>query len=446
MAKWSIDWQGVKEEALEVLRGYIRIDTTNPPGREEAAARYLMGLLEREGLKPELYASAPERANLLVRMEGSGGEAPFLLMHHMDVVPAERDKWSVDPFSAEVRDGYIWGRGSLDTKGFGVAQLMALLLIKRHRIPLKRPLWLMAAADEEAGGRWGVQWMLKEVPELKRVAFVLNEGGTIRLNPDGTLHHYEISTAQKTVAQFRLKAKGRTGHGSIPHEDNANDKLVRALSKLVHWKAPTKVIPLVKDYFRNLAPLQRPEDAPYYEDIEKGLKDEAFAQRFLAQHHYNAMVRNTHTLTVLRSGTKVNVIPSEAEAIFDCRLLPGTQKEEFFRTVKEVIKGEEVELMPLEEFEGTASPPSPADGELFQAIRRVARRKDPNCVVTPFLITGATDSRFFRALRIPCYDFTPFRLTQEEVNLIHSHNERLSVGNLLFAVQFLFDLILEVAT
>ena len=440
----GIDWAAVKEEAVEILRDYIRIDTTNPPGREEAAARYLQRILQREGLQPELFLPTPERANLLVKI--GDGKGAFLLLHHMDVVPAERDKWSVDPFAAELRNGYIWGRGTLDTKGFGVAQLMAFLLVRRQGIRLKRPLWLMATADEETGGRWGVRWMLENVPAVREVAFVLNEGGTVRLNPDGTLHHYEISTAQKTVAQFRLRTTGRTGHGSIPHGDNASERLVEALSRLVRWKAPVKVIPLVKEYFRNLAPLQPPEDRPFFEDIERGLENPHFAKRFLGQHHYNAMVRNTHTLTVLRAGSKVNVIPSEAEAIFDCRLLPGTRREDFFKKVREVIGDRRVELLPLEGFEGIALPPSPTDGLLYQAIVRVARRRDPGCIVTPCLITGATDSRFFRARGIPCYDFSPFRLTQDEVNLIHSHDERISVENLLFAVQFLYELILEVAT
>lgn len=440
----AIDWKGITEEAVEILRGYIRLDTTNPPGREEMAARYLGAILKREGLEPEVFVPTPERGNLLVKL--GDGEGAFLLLHHMDVVPVERDKWEVDPFSAELRDGYLWGRGTLDTKGFGVAQLMALLLLQRQGIRLKKPVWLMATADEEMGGGWGVRWMLENLSELRKVAFVLNEGGTIRLNPDGSLHHYEISTAQKTVAQFRLRTRGRTGHGSIPHEDNAPERLVRALSRLIAWKAPVKVIPLVREYFRNLAPLQPPSESPFYENIDRGLQDPSFAKRFLSQHHYNAMVRNTHTLTVLRAGGKVNVIPSEAEAVFDCRLLPGTEREEFFEKVREVIGDEQVEMEPLGDFEGMASPPSPTDGPLYRAITRVARRKDPGCIITPFLATGATDSRFFRALGIPCYDFSPFRLTQEEITLIHGHNERVSLQNLRFAIEFLYELILEVAT
>ena len=441
---YEIDWQGVKEEAVEVLRRYIQIDTTNPPGNEEEAALFLRSLLEKEGIKTQIYTSAPRRGNLLASLEG-GSDPPFLLLSHMDVVPVERERWSVDPLAGEVKEGYIYGRGAIDMKGQGVAELMAFLLVHRHRIPLRRPLLLLAAADEEAGGRWGVDWMLENEPQLKRVGFVLNEGGTIRVRDDGRVHHYEISTAQKVVAQFRLRSKGRTGHGSMPHRENANDRLVRALKKLIDWEAPVEVIPLVKEYFRNLAPLN-PSESAHYEDIEKGLRDDRFREHFTSNPQYNAMVRNTHTLTMLRSGTKVNVIPSEAEATFDCRLLPGTKREEFFRRLKEVMGDEEIEFIPLEDFEGKDPLPSPTDGELYRAILRVAQRKDPGVIVTPFLITGATDSRFFRELGIPCYDFTPFRLTQEELRLIHGHDERISSENLLFAIQFLFEVILEVAT
>ena len=440
--KEEIDWKGVKEEVIEILREYIRIDTTNPPGREEAAARFLASRIEREGIKAKVYRSAPERGNVMAVQEG-GGEPPLLLLCHMDVVPVERDKWSVDPFSAELKDGYIYGRGAIDMKGEGAAKLMAFLLVHRLRLHLKRPLIFLGTADEEAGGRWGVKWMLENEPELRKVGFVLNEGGNIRIREDGTLHHYEISTTQKVVAQFRLKASGRTGHGSIPHEDNAAEKLIRAVNKLISWKAPLEVIPLVKEYFFRLAELQSPEEASFYRDIEKALKDDGFRGKLLANPQYNAMLRNTHTLTVLRAGQKVNVIPSEAEALFDCRLLPGTSREGYLNKLKDLIKDEDVTLESLGDFEGTDAIPSPTENPLWEAICRVAERKDPGCVIIPFLITGATDSRFFRQLGIPCYDFTPFRLTHEELRLVHGHDERISVENLLFATQFFFELILE---
>ncbi|MCJ7663672.1 MAG: M20/M25/M40 family metallo-hydrolase, partial [Desulfobacterales bacterium] len=279
---------------------------------------------------------------------------------------------------------------------------------------------------------------------LKEAACVLNEGGCILVREDGELDHYEIATAQKVVAQFAVKAKGRPGHGSMPHGDSATVKLIRALDRIVQWQTPFVVIPLVKAYFANLAKVKPPEETKGYQDIEEGLRDPSFAEAFIANPQYNAMVRNTVTPTILKAGQIVNVIPSEAEASFDCRILPGTSGEAFFAQLREVIKGEEIEIAPLPEFESNPLPPSSLDNELYHAIEQVARRKDPGSIVTPFLITGATDSRFFREIGVPCYDFSPFRLRLEDAKLGHGHNERISIENLGFASEVIFEIITEV--
>jgi acetylornithine deacetylase/succinyl-diaminopimelate desuccinylase-like protein len=392
-----------------------------------------------------VYESAPRRANLMAVMPGKKQGKPLILLNHMDVVPAERDQWDLDPFGGIIKDGYIYGRGAIDMKGNGVVELMTMLLLKRYRVPLKRDVIFLATADEEIGGRRGVKWMLEREPRLREAACVLNEGGCIIVRENGELDHYEIATAQKVVAQFAVKAKGKTGHGSMPHGDSATVKLIRALDRLVAWQTPFVVIPLVKAYFANLAKIKPPEETKGYQDIEEGLRDPSFAEAFIANPQYNAMVRNTVTPTILKAGQMVNVIPSEAEASFDCRILPGTPSEAFLAQVREVTKDEEVEIVPLPEFESNPLPPSPLDNELYQAIEQVAQRKDPGCVVTPFLITGATDSRFFRQIGIPCYDFSPFRLRQEDAKLVHGHNERISIENLGFASEVIFEIVTEVA-
>jgi acetylornithine deacetylase/succinyl-diaminopimelate desuccinylase-like protein len=445
MTEYHIDWQGVRDEAAEILRNYIRINTTNPPGNELEAARFLERIVHTEGIETMLYESAPRRANLMAVCPGGKKARPLILLHHMDVVPVETDKWDLDPFGGIIKDGHIYGRGALDMKGNGVAELMAMLLLKRYGIPLNRDVIFLATADEEVGGRWGVKWMLEHEPRLKEAACVLNEGGCVLVRENGELDHYEIATAQKVVAQFAVRAKGKTGHGSMPHGDSAAVKLVRALDRLVAWETPFVVIPLVKEYFANLAKVRPPEEAKGYQDIEEGLRDPSFAEAFIANPQYNAMVRNTITPTILKAGQKINVIPSEAEAAFDCRLLPGTSGEAFFVQLQEIIGDEDVKLVPLPEFESNPLPPSPVDNELYQAIEQVARRKDPGCVVTPFLITGATDSRFFRQIGIPCYDFSPFRLMQEDAKLVHGHNERISIENLGFASEIIFEIVTEVA-
>jgi len=445
MTEHQIDWQGVRDEATEILRNYIRINTTNPPGNEMEAARYLEGIMRREGIEVTVYEPAPRRANLMAVIPGKKQEKPLILLNHMDVVPVEEGTWDLDPFGGIIKDGYIYGRGAIDMKGQGIAELMTMLLLKRHQIPLKRDVILLSTADEEVGGRWGVKWVLEQEPCLKGAGCVLNEGGCILVRNNGKLDHYEIATAQKVVAQFAVKAHGRSGHGSMPHGDSATVKLIRALNRLVEWETPCEVIPLVKEYFANLAAVRPAQETKGYHDIEASLQDPEFAKALTANPQYNAMVRNTVTPTILKAGQKVNVIPSEARAAFDCRILPGTSIEAFFTRLREVIGDEEIEIAPLPEFESNPLPPSPTDNELYRAIERVAQRKDPGCVVTPFLITGATDSRFFREIGVPCYDFSPFRLRQEDAKLVHGHNERISIENLGFGSEVIFEIINEVA-
>jgi acetylornithine deacetylase/succinyl-diaminopimelate desuccinylase-like protein len=445
MLTYQIDWQGVRDEAAEILSNYIRINTTNPPGNEMEAARYLEGIVRHEGIETTVYEPVPRRANLMAVVPGEERGNSLVLLNHMDVVPVEEDTWDMDPFGGIVKDGYIYGRGAIDMKGKGVAELMAVLLLKRHRVPLKRDVIFLATADEETGGRWGVKWMLEREPRLKEVACVLNEGGCILIRENGALDHYEIATAQKVVAQFSLKATGKTGHGSMPHGDSANVKLIRTLNRLVEWETPFIIIPLVKQYFANLAKIRSPEEEKGYHDIEEALRDPAFAEAFTANTQYNAMVRNTLTPTILKAGQKINVIPSMATATFDCRILPGISRKDFFAQLQKVMGDEEIVIAPLPEFESNALPPSPLDNELYQAIERVAQQKDPGCMVTPFLITGATDSRFFREIGVPCYDFSPFRLRQEDLKLVHGHNERISIDNLGFASEVIFEIVCEVA-
>lgn len=428
------------EEALRNLQEYLRIDTSNPPGREEEAAKFLQHLLSKEGISCEVYIPEPGRANLLAKLgEGKGA---LLFLHHMDVVPAERDMWTEDPFGGCIKDGFIWGRGTLDTKAFGMAQVWALVLTKRRSQRLKRPVWLLATADEETGGKAGAKWCLENIPDLREVAFVLNEGGSIVLRDDGTPHHYEISVAQKVVAQFSLKATGRSGHGSIPHGDNAAEKLVRTTFKLLAYQPPIRVIPLVRHYLEGIMGDENPEAKKALE--VGGQKLEGFLKTLSLHPQIMAMLRDTFTLTVLKAGTKVNVIPSQAEALFDCRLLPDTDPLEFFKGLRSLLDEEGVSLEPLSPVE--PSPPSPLTTPLYKAIERLAHRKDPGVPVVPMLITGATDSRFFRSAGIPCYDFVPFRLKREELSLVHNVDERLRLENFFFAIDFLYELILEVAT
>ncbi|MCX8119120.1 MAG: M20/M25/M40 family metallo-hydrolase [Desulfobacterota bacterium] len=438
-----MDWDLVLKEATSYLQEYIRINTVNPPGNEIEGAKFLKKIFDAEGIPSQIYEPSPGRGSLLATLRGEGSKRPLLLLHHIDVVPVEKEAWDVPPFEGVIKDGFLYGRGTLDCKSLGILELMVLLLLKRQGIPLKRDLLFFAAADEETGGRWGVQWAMENVPALKEAEYALNEGGHIILDDNGTPDRYALSNGQKVIFQLQLKARGTSGHGSMPLGDNPNVKMVQALNSLTRWETPFHVIPTVREYFRRMAPKQPPYEREFFEDIEKGLQDATFTTWLISNPVYNAMLRNTLSLTVLKGGTKANVIPSESSAILDCRLIPGTDKERFLKEVKARL-GEEIEVSVLSESQSL--PPSPLDTELYRAIEAYASENDPGCPIVPFLLPGATDSRFLREQGIITYDFCPLRLTEKELMRVHGHNERIGLKTFGLGLKAMFGMVQRVAS
>jgi acetylornithine deacetylase/succinyl-diaminopimelate desuccinylase-like protein len=301
----------------------------------------------------------------------------------------------------------------------------------------------LAAADEETGGKWGIQWAMDNVSSLRESEYALNEGGYIILNETGSADRYEISPGQKVVFQLQLKARGTSGHASMPHSDNPNVKLIHALEAVTKWETPFNVLPMVKEFFMKMAPKQPLDERKFFEDIERGLTDPMFLARLTSNPIYNAMVRDTISLTILQGGSKINVIPSESIAALDCRLLPGSSKENFLKEIKKRLGGEiEVEG----KMEGKSVQPSSLNTDFFQAIQKFASQNDPGCPVAPLLLPGATDSRFLREKGMTTYDFCPFRLPEKEIMRVHGHDERISLENLKFGMRMLAEVIKEVAT
>jgi acetylornithine deacetylase/succinyl-diaminopimelate desuccinylase-like protein len=244
------------------------------------------------------------------------------------------------------------------------------------------------------------------------------------------------------IFQLQLKAKGISGHASMPHPENPNVKLIRALEEATKWETPFKILPMVKEYFSRMAPKQHPEDRPFYEDIEQGLSNLTFAKKLTSNPFYNAMIRDTLSLTILQGGSKANVIPSESTAIFDCRLIPGTSKEEFLNEIKKRL-GDKVEIKVISESQSLL--PSSLDTDLFRTIQKSASKNDLDCPVVPLLLPGATDSRFLRDKGIITYDFCPFRLTEKEMLRVHGNNERIAIENLRFGMKMLVGMMQEIA-
>jgi acetylornithine deacetylase/succinyl-diaminopimelate desuccinylase-like protein len=438
-----MDWDQLLKEATHYLQEYLRIDTVNPPGNEVEGARFFKNIFDAESIPCQVFEPSPGRGSLLATLKGTSKKRPILLLNHIDVVPVEKERWTVDPFEGIVQDGYLYGRGALDDKSMGIIEMMALLILQRKKVPLERDVLFFAAADEETGGKWGIQWAMENVSSLRRSEYALNEGGYVILNETGDPDRYEISNGQKIVFQLQLKAKGTSGHASMPHSDNPNVKLIHALEAVTKWETPYNVLPMVKEFFLKMAPKQPPDERKFFEDIEKGLHDPSFSARLTTNPIYNAIVRDTISLTILQAGSKANVIPSESSATLDCRLIPGSSKENFLKEIKERL-GDEIEAEG--KMEGKSIPPSPFNTDLFQAIQKFATSNDPDCPVVPFLLPGATDSRFLRERGITTYDFCPFRLPEKEIMRVHGNDERIALENLRFGIRMLMEVIKEVAT
>ena len=333
------DWDALTEEATELLSAYIRVDTVNPPGNETRACEFIGAILDREGIPYKLYepADATGRATLLATLPGDGtGGKQLILLNHTDVVPFEREHWTVDPLGGEVSEGYIWGRGTLDMKGMGIMELITFLLHHRHKLPLRRDLTFIAVADEEAGSAYGAEFLAREHPELIDCVCVINEGGRGSTRAFGVERPLmQIGVAEKIPFWVRLRTQGRPGHGSVPTLDNAADRLVRALQRILDWERPPHIGPELRAYFEGLHAAGLFEDEPTSEVIE---------QVAARQPRVGALLRNTISVTTLQSGVKHNVIPAGASATLDCRLVPGSDPDAFLAELVEVIADDQVEV------------------------------------------------------------------------------------------------------
>jgi acetylornithine deacetylase/succinyl-diaminopimelate desuccinylase-like protein len=431
------------DEAIALLRRYIQIDTTNPPGNEIKAARFFKELFDREGIESRIIESAPGRANIYARLRGTGAKKAIVLMNHMDVVPAEAKLWKEPPFSGVQKEGYIWGRGALDMKGPAIVELMSMLAMKRQKASLQNDLIFLGTADEEAGGALGVGFLLEKHPELfGDVGIVLNEGGGIRLGKDGRALYYSVGVAEKTPLWLRLTANGAPGHGSTPGTDLAVNKLILALSRLIQWQTPVKVLPEVQKFYADAAVFESGEREKQRADLRAALQDPSFAADFLKQPRNNASVRNTVSITRISGSDKVNVIPARASAEIDVRLLPGEDPQAFVREVRRVITDEAIQIEVLLSFPPATSPPHQ---EAMRAITELARRHDGNVPVLSPLGRGFTDCHFFRERAIPCYGFIPLRSSEGGNGLVHGLDERISVENFRFALGAMFEIVRQLA-
>jgi acetylornithine deacetylase/succinyl-diaminopimelate desuccinylase-like protein len=365
-----------------------------------------------------------------------------LLLNHLDVVPADSRFWSHPPFGGVIQDGHVWGRGALDMKGMGVVQLMAMLILKREGIPLKSDVIFLGTADEEMGGRRGAGFVVDQHWDLLRGAgVVITEGGAIGMH-DGQPRYLTVSRSEKVPLGVRLIATGTPGHGSAPRADSAVNRLIAALNRIVAYQTPIRVLPEVQSFYAGIADTQASPTRERFQDLAAAFRDPAAAAELSRNLTLNARVRNTISVTMLQGSDKVNVIPPEATARLDVRLLPDEDPQAFLDELRRVVADDSIRIESLRPFAGGSSPPV---HELLDVLGELAPTLHPDARLTTALLTGATDCRYFRVRGIPCYGFLPFKLTARDFDGFHGNNERLSVENVHSGMRLLYEIVRRLA-
>ncbi len=451
-AAWPFDElfprPSVKQRAAEILSESIRMQTVNPPGREQALAYRLREIMAREGIESDVISTpnpngGKPRAAVWGRLRGRGNRPGLILLSHLDTVPANPSEWSVPPFSGRIEDGYVWGRGALDAKGVAVTHLMTLLELASSDQRLDRDLLFIATPDEETGGRNGAGWLVANHPELlEGIGYLLTEGGGIQLPASDETPHapvWGVALSEKSPCWLELRAHGRGGHSSAPTRDDAVPRLIAALDKIRRAESPVRVLAEVEKMFNALAPLAPEWDRASYQNLAGALeRDEGFRSRFLDNPGQNALVRNTISITLLEGGPATNVAPSVARAQLDARLLPGRTCADFTAAIAALIDDSTIEIEEVLSFPSRASS---ADTPLLRAIEAVAGRQDPAGLVVPRLIGGFTDAHWFRESGIVAYGFVPRALTNDEVSGVHGVDERIAIDVLAKGIALQIELV-----
>lgn len=414
----------------------MQLDTTNPPGNEIAAARFLSHVLEREGIASRIIESAPGRANLYARIEGSGDGKALVLLHHMDVVPASAEEWSVQPLSATIKEGVLWGRGAMDNKGPGLVSFLSMMILRRLGITLPTDVILLAVADEEAGGGHGARFLMDQHFELfADVGYALNEGGAILQQGQGaSVYHVEV--AQKAPMWLRITATGKSGHGGNPRPDSATHVLVRALGRLEAHRFPIVIVPEVQAMFAQQGLAMPSPQRERFANLEKSLKDAAFRAEFMGNGRQAGLVINTLAITMLQGSDKENVLSAKASAVLDIRLLPGQDPAVVTADLVRVMNEPALAVETLLSWQSrSASQATP----LFAAIETLAKRE--GATASASVIGGFTDCNALRVRGIACYGFFPIHITMDDIGRIHGKDERVSIDALAKAVVALTSLL-----
>ena len=444
----ALKWDAIQTEAHTLLLDYLKLDTTNPPGNEIAAAKFFAAICQREGIEHKVFEPFPGRGTFWARVKGDGSQRPIILLNHSDVVPHDKAYWTTEPFTPVEKDGFIYARGAMDMKGVGMAQFVTLLTLHRSvvaaKAKLKRDVIFLSTADEEAGGLQGAGWFVKNHADLLgKAEFLVNEGGGNFADDTGKVLSIGVGPSEKTPAWLRLTATGTAGHASMPRPDSSVNRLIRALGKLIEYKPPIQLTPAVEQMFKAAAPLRPATMRAKFENLRESLKDPDFLKLIEADPMANVLLRNTISVTMLAGSNKVNIIPPAATADIDTRVIPGEKLDRWIAELKSVINDDKIKIEPILAFDANASP---TDTALVKAVAAVTKRNFPDALISYPVQAGFTDCHFFRELGIHSYGFSPFVAAPRQLGGgVHGNDERLGKQAFLDGVKFFYDVIMQVA-
>jgi acetylornithine deacetylase/succinyl-diaminopimelate desuccinylase-like protein len=437
----------VEQEITNLLSNLIRINTTNPPGNETQEAKYIAEYLAKEGFKTEIIESSPGRGNAITRLKGSGEKPSILLLSHLDVVAANPKEWTVDPFAGTIRDGYVYGRGAYDMKCMTAIEIMVLQLLKRNNVKLKGDVVLAATADEESGGEEGAGYLLRNHKEKLWCPYVINEGGGLAF-PSKNGYVFPIQTAEKGILWLRIKAKGTPGHGSTPNmSDNAIMRMNKVVEILGNYKAETIYVPTLKQFIAEMGKYDPEINQIFSRLLANPLQSDQILDELAKKDHALAeeirpRTKMTIAPTMIQGGVKENIIPSDCEAVFDCRILPGQDVNKTFNLIKDLLKDVGLEKLSFEFIQKHDGSESTTETPLYITITTVLREFEPKCGITPTLTTGGTDSRFFREAGSICYGYQPMIPDEPNDQLekrMHGIDERITIENLVYGTSILYE-------
>ena len=444
----SPDLNKLGDEAQAWLSDMVRINSVNPPGNEAAVAKYISAIFQKEGISNEVLEMAPGRSIVIARLQAGPLPDPtnaLLLVAHQDTVGVDTAKWTVDPFAASIKDGYMWGRGSIDDKAMLAANIATMVQLKRSKARLSRDVLFLATDDEEQGGAASIKVAIQKYWDKIACAYSLNEGGRVIVK-DGKVQYVGVQASEKVAYNVTVTATGTSGHGSLPKPDNAVVHLAAAIQKLGTYQVPAQPSTITLRYFEQLAKIENDDIAKWMRALEQPERTD-LAVRHLADESpmWNSMLRDTIAPTMLQAGVRVNVVPSEATANLNVRMLPGHSIEELMGQFVKIVNDPQIKFQ-LAPDAGENAPPSDLKSPLFQTIERITPQEFPGAITVPLMGTGATDSASLRLHKVQAYGLEPFPMLENDSSRVHADDERIPIDGFHKGVVFLYHVVSDFAS